>query len=103
MNLGLGLSAIKGRGNDIGETKSEIGMPLTMGYKGIGDKYNIKLRQPTVGGGYFNKKKGIQTSFDQVAAVSAVGGVSAVEFQVYKQGYNKLKDKYRKQAQNARS
>ena len=62
MNLGFGLSASKQRGNDIGETKSEIGMPLTMGYKG-GDKYNIKVREPTVGGGYFNKKKGFETSF----------------------------------------
>lgn len=29
--------------------------------------------------------------------------MSAVEFEVYKEGYNKLKDKYRKEAENARS
>jgi len=32
-----------------------------------------------------------------------VGGMSALEFEVYKEGYNKLKDKYRKEAENARS
>lgn len=31
------------------------------------------------------------------------GGMSAVEFEVYKEGYNKLKEKYRKQAENART
>ena len=37
--------------------------------------------------------------------MSMVGGtaMSALEFEVYKEGYNKLKDKYRKQAEVARA
>lgn len=42
-------------------------------------------------------------SFDRDPALSMVGGMSAVEFEVYKEGYNKLKDKYRKEAENART
>lgn len=32
-----------------------------------------------------------------------VTGMSPLQFQVYKEGYNKLKEKYRKEAENARS
>ena len=34
---------------------------------------------------------------------TSMAGVSGVEFQVYKEGYNKLKEKYRKEAETARS
>ena len=64
-------------------------MPLSMAHKK--DKYDIKIKEPTVGGGFFSKKRGFDGSFERDPAVSAVGGMSAVQFQVYKEGYNKLK------------
>ena len=36
-------------------------MPLTMGYKK--DKYQIRVKEPTVGGHLFSKKKGVDASF----------------------------------------
>lgn len=51
-------------------------MPLSMSYKR--DKYDIKVREPTVGGAFFSKKKGFDVSFEREPAVSAIGGMSAV-------------------------
>ena len=55
------------------------------------DRFDMKVKEPTVGGAYFQKKRGFDGSFERDQAVSAVGGMSAVEFEVYKEGYNKLK------------
>lgn len=76
-----------------GETKSQFNMPLSMAYKK--DQYNIKVNQPTVGGPVMMRKR-VDISFDKDPALSAVGGMSAIEMEVYKEGYNKLKEKYRK-------
>ena len=57
-------------------------MTLSMAYKR--DKYDYKGKEPTVGGGFFSKKKGMETSFERDPALSAVGGMSAVEFEVYR-------------------
>ena len=51
-------------------------MPLSMVHKK--DKYDIKIKEPTVGGGFFSKKRGFDGSFERDPAVSAVGGMSAV-------------------------
>ena len=64
-------------------------MPLSMAHK---SKYDIRVKEPTVGGGFFTKKRYGDASFERDPAVSAVGGaMSSVEFEVYKEGYNKLK------------
>lgn len=52
-------------------------MPLSMAHKK--DKYQIRVKEPTVGGGFFSKKKGgFDASFERDPAMSAVGGMSAV-------------------------
>ena len=51
-------------------------MPLTMAYKK--DRFDMKVKEPTVGGAYFQKKRGFDGSFERDQAVSAVGGMSAV-------------------------
>lgn len=51
-------------------------MPLSMAYKK--DQYNIKVNQPTVGGPVMMRKR-VDISFDKDPALSAVGGMSAIE------------------------
>ena len=42
------------------------------------DRYDIKVKEPTVGGAFFSKKKGFEASFDKEPTASVVGGMSAV-------------------------
>lgn len=57
-------------------------MPLSMHFRK--DKYDMKVKEPTVGGYFPKKRGGFDGSFQRDPAVSAVGGMSAVEFEVYK-------------------
>lgn len=56
-------------------------MPLSMAYKK--DRYDVRAKEPTVGGP-INMKKRPDMSFERDPAQSVVGGMSAIEFEVYK-------------------
>lgn len=77
LNLRAGWSGTKNKLNE-GETKSEFNMPLSVAYKK--DKFDLKVKEPTIGGQIHMRKNRPDLSFDRDPAMSVVGGMSAVEF-----------------------
>lgn len=78
-----------------GETKSQYNFPLTI------NRSKVELRkQPTIAPSAMRKTNNRANDIGVIdrEPMTSMAGVSGVEFEVYKEGYNKLKEKYRKQA-----
>ena len=88
-------------GGKEGETKSEYNFPL--GNNKARKNPEGRMKEPTLGENISMVKRNYLGEFEREGVQSMVGGMSMVEMEVYKEGYNKLKDKYRKEAETART
>lgn len=85
-----------------GETKSEFNFPISVARKERRDRSKEPL---VVVNSVRRGFKGDESRIEREPVGSLAGGapLSSLEFEVYKEGYNKLKEKYRKEAETARS
>lgn len=77
-----------------GETKSEYNFPLSVNRNK--DRYDMRQKEPTIGPTGLRKQQNRMTDMggndkEPTMSMAGGGGMSALEFEVYKEGYNKLK------------